>query len=461
MMSEDPAAIFTHSHLQCDSILNHQWHRFESATNVILCKFSREGDYCAIGIGGHAPCIDIWDFTSIPVYMTTLLLPVQLSKCERHCHYLHWSFNSSHIIGVFGNKAIVQGKLDEQSTNSPKWMVVWNTSTKEVIHIYQIPFYILCMSTVPHLEQHRDPLDSRYYAVSTYHLYKVFVMDLFTGRLEEVDLSRAAEVEAEVVGSTDSVCGYDVNLAMTPFSLVNNATDASSGTHASVNTLSSLASSGSHIGNGEMHLRAHWLRALRDDIVGQHSSQILCIGSNAGDCSMLVPMHDGCGNAYSINHMTLRLNCISHVIDGDVESKGWEADSYVEVHSSGCSLLYSHGGSRGRVVALDVDSCNGKILVVCEDCSIQLYLLLQGSGPLQLVLQNEHRIGDHLLSPARAATPHNLIKSSLTPVKASFYVGAPDGAHDDAVDMVHDKSQHAGILIGTIVGRYHHPRSLT
>lgn len=452
---DDPAAIFTHSHLQCDSILNHQWHRFESATNVVLCKFSREGNYCAIGIGGHVPCIDIWDFTSIPVYMTTLLLPMQLSKCDRHCHYLHWSFNSSHIIGVFGNKAIVQGKLDEQSTNSPKWMVVWDTNTKAVIHIYQIPFYVLCMSTVPHLEQHSDPLDSRYYAVSTYHLYKVFVMDLFTGRLQEVDLSRAAGVEAVFVGSMDPDNSYDVNLAMTPFSLANRATDT---THASVNTPSSLASSGSHMDDAEVHLRAHWLRALRDDVVGQHSSQIVCIGSNGGDCSMLVPMHDGRGYAHSINHMTLRLNRIIHVIDGDVESKGWEADSDVEVRSSSCCLLQS--GSRGRVVALDVDSRNGKLLVVCEDCSIQLYLLLQGcSGPLQVVLQNEHRVGDHLQQLlSRAATPHHPSKPSLTltPVKASSYVGAM--GDDAAVDMGHDKSQHAVILIGAIVGRCRHHR---
>lgn len=455
-MSDDPAAIFTHSHLQCDSILNHQWHRFESATNVVLCKFSREGDYCAIGIGGHAPCIDIWDFTSIPVYMTTLLLPVQLSKCDRHCHYLHWSFKSSHIIGVFGNKAIVQGKLDEQSTNSPKWMVVWDTSTKEVIRIYQIPFYVLCMSTVPHLEQYRDLFDSRYYAMSTYYLYKVFVMDLFTGRLQEVDLSRAIGVDAEVAGSAVSTCSHDVNLAMTPFSLVNHATETCSSTYPSVNTPSSLSSSGCNASNGEVQLCAHWLRALRDDIVGQHSSQILCIGSHAGgDCSMLVPIHDGRGYAHSINHMTLRLNHINHVIDGDVESKGWEADSDVEVRSSSCRLLHSGSSSRGRVVALDVDSRNGKMLVVCEDCSIQLYRLLQlqGSGPLlQVVLQNEHRVGDHLLL-SRAATPyhHHPIKSTLTPVKASFSVGAMDGVvHDDAVDMGHDKYQHAVVLIGTI-----------
>lgn len=100
----DPSAHFNHSELSSEQKSLQGWQKL-SIDRVTNCCFDPSGRLCAVYFNHSS--IELWDVTSVPVPMTMLLLPKNISgRFEGICHSLAWSADGSKLIGAFGPKAV-------------------------------------------------------------------------------------------------------------------------------------------------------------------------------------------------------------------------------------------------------------------------------------------------------------------------------------------------------------------
>lgn len=140
----DPSAHFYHSELRSDSKFDRGWQKL-GIDRVTNCSFDPSGRFCAIYFNHTS--IELWDFTSVPVPMTMLILPKNISgRFEGICHSLVWSTNGARISGVFGPKPNSRRRIataDSDSFQGPNeelrayHFVVWDISSRVIIHKYR------------------------------------------------------------------------------------------------------------------------------------------------------------------------------------------------------------------------------------------------------------------------------------------------------------------------------------
>lgn len=140
----DPTAVFVHHDRRCQSIADRSWQKM-NIDRVSHCSFDQSGRFCAVYYGFNA--IELWDFTSVPVPMTTLVVPKLASgRFDGFCHSLEWSPCNTFLLGVFGSRSINHRKAAEAIHTAPEegptplvyrpyQLIVWNLKQRVVTHM--------------------------------------------------------------------------------------------------------------------------------------------------------------------------------------------------------------------------------------------------------------------------------------------------------------------------------------
>lgn len=140
----DPTAVFVHHDRKCQTLADRTWQKL-NIDRVSQCSFDSSGRFCAVHYSYNA--IEIWDFTSIPVPITTLLVPkIASGRGDGFCYNLTWSPCNTFLIGVFGSKFVNQrkaeGSTSEDTTTTkvyrPYQLVVWNVKQRVLTHAVRL-----------------------------------------------------------------------------------------------------------------------------------------------------------------------------------------------------------------------------------------------------------------------------------------------------------------------------------
>jgi hypothetical protein len=146
-MAMNPSAVFNHGELKASKLGDYTWEKLH-VDKVTASSFDHFGRYCALYFNYNA--IELWDFSSIPVPVSTLFLPRHLShRFEGICYALTWSPCSTKIIGVFGSKLGNRRRIntsmstsDESASSNkqfykPYYMVVWDVVSRNIVRKFR------------------------------------------------------------------------------------------------------------------------------------------------------------------------------------------------------------------------------------------------------------------------------------------------------------------------------------
>eukprot|EP01032_Pedospumella_encystans_P017301 gene17301-19721_t len=141
----DPTAVFVHRDRKSQTLAESSWQKVGIDRVTQVC-FDATGRLCAIYYATNA--IELWDFSSIPVPMSSLVLPKLASgKYDGFCYNLTWSSDNTQLIGVFGSRTINRMKaLDSNLSSSethayrPYQLVVWDVCKRITTHMLRLPF---------------------------------------------------------------------------------------------------------------------------------------------------------------------------------------------------------------------------------------------------------------------------------------------------------------------------------
>ena len=136
----DPTAVFVHRDRKSQTLAESSWQKV-SIDRVTQVCFDATGRLCAIYYATNA--IELWDFSSIPVPMSSLVLPKLASgKYDGFCYNLTWSSDNTQLIGVFGSRTIhrmkaLDSNLDSSETQvyRPYQLVVWDVRRRITTHM--------------------------------------------------------------------------------------------------------------------------------------------------------------------------------------------------------------------------------------------------------------------------------------------------------------------------------------
>lgn len=140
----DPIGVFHHSDLHREGINQRNWQKV-NADRISACQFDASGRYLAVYSSWLA--IEIWDVSSIPVPMTSLVMPKGLAnKLEGYCHTLFWSHDGKQVGGVFGvrptfkRKVTISGEVETIIVNDgakPAYLLTWDIVSRKITHYYR------------------------------------------------------------------------------------------------------------------------------------------------------------------------------------------------------------------------------------------------------------------------------------------------------------------------------------
>lgn len=139
----DPVSVFYHADVKCESITERNWQRL-NVDRVVSSQFNATGTLCAMYISYNS--IEIWDFSSIPMPITSLGIPRHLTgRIEGQCFASTWSPCSKQIIGIFGNKSNAKRHSVPLSveTNRYSYICVWDIESRRVTHKYRYCILVL------------------------------------------------------------------------------------------------------------------------------------------------------------------------------------------------------------------------------------------------------------------------------------------------------------------------------
>lgn len=155
----DPVASFRHSDLDRECISERNWQKL-NADRVLACQFDCMGRYLAVYCNWNA--IELWDFTSLPVVLTSVVLPKHLSnRVDGNCHSLTWSTCSTQVAGVFGprpqqgstakRKAHVANEIEAINVHEmykASYFILWDVADRSIKHKFRFVSRILNASGV-------------------------------------------------------------------------------------------------------------------------------------------------------------------------------------------------------------------------------------------------------------------------------------------------------------------------
>lgn len=140
----DPTAIFVHRDRRAQTLAQSTWQKV-GIDRVTQVTFDATGRLCAIYYATNA--VELWDFSSIPVPMSSLVLPkIASGRYDGYCYSLTWSLDNTQLIGVFGSRAINRVKPAEDVSPAisnptpaemyrPYQMVVWDVRRRVTTHM--------------------------------------------------------------------------------------------------------------------------------------------------------------------------------------------------------------------------------------------------------------------------------------------------------------------------------------
>ena len=93
--------------------------------------------------------IELWDVSSIPVPLTTLVSPKLASgRFDGHCYTMTWSTCNTFLLGVFGSKQANRSRVANSDLTDPVatvgthfykpyHLVVWNVHTRTITSMFR------------------------------------------------------------------------------------------------------------------------------------------------------------------------------------------------------------------------------------------------------------------------------------------------------------------------------------
>lgn len=135
----DPTAVFVHRDRKPQTLAESAWQKV-GIDRVSQVSFDATGRLCAIYYAMNA--IELWDFSSTPVPMSSLVLPKLASgRYDGYCYGLTWSYSNTHLVGVFGSRNISRTKSSAESETNlakiyrPYQLVVWDVCQRVATHM--------------------------------------------------------------------------------------------------------------------------------------------------------------------------------------------------------------------------------------------------------------------------------------------------------------------------------------
>eukprot|EP01032_Pedospumella_encystans_P013687 gene13687-15742_t len=193
----DPTAVFVHRDRKSRTLAESSWQKVGIDRVTQVC-FDATGRLCAIYYATNA--IELWDFSSIPVPMSSLVLPKLASgKYDGFCYSLTWSSDNTQLIGVFGSRTINRMKaLDSNLSSSetqvyrPYQLVVWDVCRRITTHMLRLPFGVKTI----------HPLSTTKYIVTSSYGNCLYVLNLQDSTLRELPCPAGHESTSLAISST-------------------------------------------------------------------------------------------------------------------------------------------------------------------------------------------------------------------------------------------------------------------